>query len=412
MEPKSPQDERPASVVDTSAKKTNKLALGAGGLLIAIVAFTLGISIGNGQLHLGNTAATGPAGKLNYSSVDQVYNLLRQEYDGKLDQQTLMSGLKQGLVQATGDPYTQYFTADAYKKFDEQLSGNFSGIGAELGQDADKNLVVIAPISGTPADKAGVKPQDIIAEIDGQTTSGLSVDEAVTKIRGQKGTQVKLTLIRNHSQSIPVTITREDINVPTVTSKTLDGNIGYIHVSTFGDQAGQQTEEAAKKFHDANVKGIVLDLRGDPGGLVTGAVDIASLWLPKGKMIMQEKRGNTVVTTHTASGNDVLAGVPTVVLVDGGSASASEIVAGALLDNKAATLVGEKTYGKGSVQELSQPLPDGGRVKITVARWYRPNGQNIDKKGIEPTKKVTISDSDAAAGTDSQLQAAQDELNK
>jgi carboxyl-terminal processing protease len=412
MEPKSSSAKRPAGVAGQPVRKNNKFGLTVGGLLIAVVAFTLGISIGNGQLSFGKASSGDSPAKLNYSSVDEVYNTLRQKYDGNLDQQALVSGLKEGLVQATGDPYTQYFTADEYKKFDEQLSGNFSGIGAELGQDKDKNLIVVAPIEGTPADKAGVKPQDLIAEIDGQTTSGLSVDEAITKIRGKKGTSVKLTLIRDHSQSIPVTITRDDINVPTVTSKTLDGNIGYIRVSTFGEQSGKLTEEAAQKFRDANVKGIVLDLRGDPGGLVTGAVDIASLWLPQGKLIMQEKRGSTVVATHTATGHDTLEGIPTVVLIDGGSASASEIVAGALSDNKVATLIGEKSYGKGSVQEVSNPLPDGGRVKVTVARWYRPNGQNIDKKGIEPTQKVTVSDDDAAAGKDTQLDAAEAQLNK
>lgn len=402
------RDAQPANPVEVTKNKRNWNGL-FGGFLIAVVAFSLGIAVGDGRISLGNSVSSTLPGQLDYSSVDQVYNVLKSDYDGKLDSAQLLAGLKEGLVEATGDPYTEYFTAKQAKEFDEQLNGNFSGIGAELGQDKDKNLIVVAPINGTPAQRAGLKSQDIIAEIDGQTASGLSVEEAVSKIRGPKGTEVKLTLIRDRSQTVKVTITRDDINVPSVEARTLDGNVGYIQVSTFSENSARLVEAEARKFRDAGVKGIVLDLRGNPGGLVEAAVNMSSLWLPKGKLILQEKRGDTVIKTHTANGNDILAGMPTTVLINGGSASASEIVAGALADNKAATLLGEKSYGKGSVQELNE-LADGGRVKITVARWYRPNGQNIDKKGIEPNQKVTISDEDAAAANDTQLEAARSGL--
>jgi carboxyl-terminal processing protease len=382
------------------------------GIALLVSVFCIGVGVGDGRLHFGTTpsSANGAlSSQLDYSTVNQVYDVLRKDYDGKLDNTKLLDGLKEGLAQATGDPYTEYFNPADSKTFDDQLSGSFSGIGAELGQDADKNLVVVAPIDGTPAAKAGIKPQDIIAEIDGKSTTGMSVDDAVSKIRGTKGTQVKLTIIRDKSQTIPLTITRDDITVPSVDGKILDGNIGYMRVSTFSDTVGDLAQQQAQKFKDQNVKGVVLDLRGNPGGLVDQAVKLSSLWLPKGKLIMQEKRGGVNGTTYTANGNNILSGIPTVVLLDGGSASASEITGGALHDDGVATIIGEKSYGQGSVQELN-PLPDGSRLKVTVARWYRPNGQNIDKKGIDPDQKVTISDDDTKAGKDTQLEAAQAKL--
>lgn len=395
--------------------KRSKFGLLVGGLLIAAVAFSLGTAVGNGSLALrptqGASSKALPA-DLDYASVEQVYDVLRKEYDGKLTEGQLLDGLKAGLAEATGDPYTEYFTSSKYKTFNEQLNGaGFSGIGAELGLDKDKNLIVVAPIAGTPASTAGIKPQDIIAEIDGKVTTGLSVEEAVSKIRGKKGTEVKLKLIRARAETIDVKIVRDDIKVPTVEAKALDDNIGYIRVTTFGDNTGELVAKEAQALKDKGVGSMVLDLRGNPGGVVDTAIQIASLWLPKGKLIMQEKRGDTVIQTYTSNGNDILKDMPTTVLLDAGSASASEIVAGALRDNNAAKIVGEKSYGKGVVQGL-EPLGDGSQLKVTVARWYRPNGQNIDKKGIEPDQKITISDEDAAAGKDTQLEAAQASLKR
>lgn len=376
--------------------------------------FFIGLNVGNGHLdfkdHKTAVSSNLPA-KLDYSSVDQVYQSLKQNYDGKLTQAQLEEGLKHGLATATNDPYTTYFTAKEAKDFNDQLNNSFSGIGAQLGQDKDKNLEVIAPIADLPADKAGVKAKDIITDINGESTSGMSVDDAVGKIRGKAGTSVTLKIVRNKAEVITLKIIRQDINLPSVTTKTLDGNIGYIQISTFANDTTKLTKEAADKFKAAGVKAIILDLRNDPGGLLDAAVNVSSLWLPQGTNVLQEKTGNTVVQSYSALGGDELKGIPTVVLINDGSASASEITAGALHDNKAAYLIGQKSYGKGVVQQLIN-FKDGSQLKVTVASWYRPNGQNINHKGINPDKQVKISDEEAKAGTDPQLQAAQAYLKK
>lgn len=382
--------------------------VGLGAALIVVGVFMLGVRVGDGQISfstLSNQNKNLPT-KLDYASVTQVYNSLRANYDGKLDQGKLLDGMKAGLVQAAGDPYTVYLNQQSATSFNDQLSGTFSGIGAELGQDAQGNLIIVAPIGGTPASNAGLKSQDVIVGIGGAPTSGMSIDDAVSKIRGKKGTKVTLKVVRNKADDLSFTITRDDIKVPSVKSEILDGNIGYLKISQFSSDTAALAQKAAQEFRDKNVKGVVLDMRGNPGGLLSAAVDVSSLWLPQGKTILQEKRGNTLVSSQTATGGtDMLRGIPTAVLIDEGSASASEITAGALHDNGAATLFGVKSYGKGSVQQVIQ-LPGGTELKVTIARWYRPDGQNIDKKGITPEHIVKISDDDIKAGNDPQKDAA------
>jgi len=374
--------------------------------LAVLVIFGAGVLVGNGSIMInryGTQNGQLPS-KLNYTTVNQVYQALKANYDGNLSESQLLDGLKGGLVQATGDPYTDYFTPAAAKQFNDQIAGTFSGIGAELGKDADINLIVISPINGSPADKAGLKAKDIISEINGASTANMSTDDAVNKIRGKKGTKVTLQVIRS-GQTQNITITRDDITVPSVTYKILDNNVGYLQINEFGDDTTKLAMQAAQNFKDNNVKGVVLDLRGDPGGLLDAAVSVSSLWLPTGTKILDEKRGDKVIQTYTANGNDLLRGLPTAVLIDDGSASAAEITAGALKDNNAATLIGEKSSGKGSVQEIVN-FADGGALKVTIARWYRPNGQNIDKKGITPDKQVSISADNIKNGQDPQKDAA------
>ena len=374
-------------------------------LFLALLIFVAGVQTGNGSfgsLKI-NSNNKGLPANLDYTDVEKIYDQLRVTYDGKLTEQQLEDGIKKGLVSATGDPYTEYMPPSEAKEFNEQLSGSFEGIGAELGKDKDA-VIIVAPIADTPAAKAGLRPKDIIAEIDGKNAIGLSVEEARNKIRGAKGTQVKLTIIRGE-EKLNFTITRDTINIPSVESKILDGNIGLLTISRFSDDTGVLASKAASDFKSKGVKGVVLDLRGNPGGYLDAAVDVSSLWLPNGKTVLQERRDGKVVKTYKSTGNDTLQGIPTVVLIDDGSASASEITAGALHDNGVASLIGVKSFGKGSVQE-PQARTDGSLLKITVARWYTPNGKNIDKEGISPDQKVDRSLDDIKANKDPQLDAA------
>lgn len=379
-------------------------------VVILLVVFWLGVGLGNGTIGVSRGVDANKAlpSRLDYADVNRLYDLLKDKYDGKLNESQLENGLKTGLINAAGDPYTEYFSPEDAQKFNDQLSGSFTGIGAELGKDKNGNLIVISPIAGFPADKAGLKAKDIIVTINGASTQNMSIDDAVSKIRGPKDTAVKLGVIRG-SEHKDYTITRDSIKIPSVKSEILPQNIGYLQIFQFSDDTATLTHQAVQKFKDAHVKSVILDLRGNPGGEVDAAVSVASEWLPEGRTILQEKRDGRVEQTYKATGSHTIQGMPTVVMIDGGSASASEIVSGALKDNKAATLLGEKSYGKGSVQQILG-LNDGSEVKITVARWYRPNGQNIDKKGIEPDIKVSMTEDDFNAGHDPQKDKAIEQL--
>ncbi len=376
------------------------------GFVAFIVVFALGIEVGSGRINLSvHRASTGSLpNTLDYTSVNQVYQMLKTNYDGKLDANKLLDGLKAGLANATGDTHTEYFSASDAKDFNNQLSGTFTGIGAELGKDTNGNLQVIAPIDGFPASKAGLRAQDLIAEINGNKTTGMTVDAAVSAIRGPKGTEVTLQVVRG-DQVLTLKITRDDIKVPSVNSKILDGNIGYLQISQFSDDTGDLAKKAAAQFKSAGVKGIVLDLRDNPGGLVDAAVEVSSLWVPDGKLILQEKRGDVVMNTYRATGDNVLGDIPTAVIVNEGSASASEITAGALHDNKVARIFGSKSYGKGSVQSVLG-LSGGAELKVTVAKWYRPDGENIDKKGITPDQTTAMTEDNYKNNQDPQKDAA------
>ena len=385
-------------------------------LLLAVLIFGAGVGFGDGRLNLNvrqgpKPVANGLPDKLDYSSLNEVYQAVKANYNGELSQSQIIDGLKHGLAGAAKDPYTVYFTPKEAKDFSDQLNNSFAGIGARLSKDADGNLIIGEAIVGFPADKAGLKKQDIITEVNGTQTSSLTLDDAIGKIRGPAGSTVKLKIVRDKSQTLDFSIGRQTINLPSVTTKTLANNIGYIQIGTFANDTSSLMQKAAQQFKDAGVKGIVLDLRNDPGGLLDAAVNVSSLWLPSGTNVLQERRGSTVTQSYNAIGGDTLHGIPTVVLINEGSASASEITAGALHDNKAARLIGTKSYGKGVVQQLIN-LGDGGQLKVTVASWYRPDGQNINHKGITPDDIVKLSDEDIKAAKDSQLDAAQAYLNK
>lgn len=343
---------------------------------------------------------------LNFSETEKVYDLLKQKYDGKLDMQKLQDGLNKGLVEAAGDPYTVYMSEKEATEFQDDLNGTFSGIGAELGKRND-SLVVISPIEDSPAKKAGLRSGDIIVKINNDETSGLSVDAAVNKIRGEAGTDVKISIIRGDAPQ-ELTITRAQITVPSVKSEILPGNIGYLQITRFSDDTAQLASAAAQDFKSKNVKGIVLDVRNDGGGLLDAAVKVAGLWLDN-KVVVAEKQGGRTTSELRTGNNPPLAGIPTTMLINEGSASASEILAGALHDHGVAKLIGKKSFGKGSVQELID-LPNGGKLKVTVARWYTPKGKNIDKEGIKPDVEVELSADDFNNNRDPQKDRAVTEL--
>lgn len=389
----------------------NRRALIWCGMIIGvIIVFSLGVATGNGSLRIVRPGEfqdrSGLPRDLDFAQVYQVYDAFRQNYNGNLTQAQVLDGIKHGLADAAHDPYTEYFTPKEANDFNGQLQGqSLTGIGAQLDQDASGNIVVMSPIPGSPAAAAGVRAKDVITSIDDQSTAGMSVNDAVGKIRGKKGTQVTLGIQRG-DQQLTITITRDVISVPTATTKVLDDGIGYIQVSQFSDGTYGLVQQGIAQFKKQGVKKVILDLRDDPGGEVTTAQDIASLWLPKDALIMAEKRGNQVVDDYHATGVNPLKGMPTVVLVNGGSASASEITALALHDQHVATVIGEKSYGKGVVQSVIG-FKDGSELKVTIAKWYSPTGTSINKKGITPDQVVTESAADAAAGNDVQLRAAQ-----
>lgn len=314
----------------------------------------------------------------------ETWDMVKSKYvDQPVDDVDLFYGALEGLVQGLDDPYSEYFPPQEAKEFVESLTGEFDGIGAEIGK-RDGQLVIIAPIANSPAERAGIKAGDMIFLIDKEDVSALSIDEAVSKIRGKKGTQVTLTIAsKEDTQVRDVVITRDTIVIPTIVSEMKTGGIAYVRMSAFSDDTDVELKKAVKDLLVQKPKGFILDLRSNPGGYLDTAVNVASLWIPSGPVVLEgsEKTGTTALN---ATGKDaLLTNVPTVVLIDGGSASASEIIAGALQDTKKATIVGQTSFGKGSVQDV-QPLPDGSAIKLTIARWYTPNGRQIDKEGIVP----------------------------
>lgn len=387
-------------------KKVSKWVAGLIGAIIVAASFLiLGINIGNGDISFGGSGVTGLPAKLNFASINTVYQALRQNYDGKLTKTQVLNGLKDGLAASANDPYTEYFSPSQAKSFSNELNNSFNGIGAELGKNSSGTIEIIAPISGTPAAKSGLKAGDLITSINGTSTNNMSIEKAVTLIRGKPGTKVVLGILRG-SQTLNISIVRADITVPSVNTKIINGNIGYMQITTFANDTTQLANQAANKFVKDHVKGIILDLRNDPGGLLTSAINVSSLWLPNGQTVLTERRNGSIIQTSYSNGNDVLHGIPTVVLINGGSASASEITTAALHDHGDAYVIGTKSYGKGVVQQLIN-FPDGSELKVTIASWYRPDGKNINKIGITPDEKINLTSKDIASNNDTQLKAAE-----
>ncbi|MEX0934372.1 MAG: S41 family peptidase, partial [Candidatus Saccharimonadales bacterium] len=341
---------------------------------------------------------------LDYSSIDRLYDLLRKNYAGELSLEDLMLGLKQGLISATGDPFTEYLTAEEAEEFHSSLNGEFSGVGIEIGIRDDR-LVVIAPIADTPADRAGLRAGDAIVAIGEEDATDMGLQTAVSKIRGEDGTEVTLTISREGEELQDITITRGLIEVPSVNSEMLENNIGYIKLNRFGSSTSSDFRRVAQDLIDQGATAIVLDMRNNPGGYFDAATGVASEFLETGEVIVEERRGDEVIATERARNNGSLVGLPVVVLVNGGSASSSEIVSGALGDHGVATIIGEQTFGKGSVQQLIE-VGDGSMLRVTIANWYTPSGLNISESGVTPDEVVEMSQEDFAADLDPQLDRA------
>ncbi|TAL14869.1 S41 family peptidase [Patescibacteria group bacterium] len=347
------------------------------------------------------------AGNVDLSSLQATYKALKANYDGTLDDKTLIDGANKGMVSAAGDTYTLFMNAKDAASFADDLSGNIGGgIGAEISIRSDK-VTIVGVLKDDPAAKAGLQAGDTVLTINDVSTTGLTVDQAVSKIRGDVGTTVKLSIDRA-GQTMDFVVTRATITSPSVTSTVSSGGLGILTISRFDSETSSLARAAAQDFKTRGVKSVILDLRDNGGGYVDAAQDVLGLWLDN-KVVVTERTNGKVVSSLRSGSNPLLAGLPTVVLVNGNSASASEIVAGAMQDYKVAMLVGEKTFGKGSVQKLID-LPDGAELKVTVARWYTPNGKNITAQGITPDITVSLSAADSNAGKDPQLDAAQKEL--
>ena len=318
-----------------------------------------------------------------------------------------IEGRKKGTVAALNDPYSEYFNKEEYKKFVESTTGEFYGIGVQIGPVADSKLItIIAPIKGSPAEAAGLKSGDKIVSVNGVEYTVDEMEEAVKHIKGDRGSTVTLGIMSEGEGSVrDVKVTRDEIHMESVITASI-GDIAYIGLTQFEDDTVKEFTKALQEVSDK--KGLILDLRGNPGGILEAAVGVSDALLPKADIVSaKDNRGKEVF--HYTSDEKAWK-KPIVVLVNGGSASASEIVSGALKDNKAATLVGEKTYGKGVVQTLV-PLPGGGGIKLTTSEYFTPSGVNIQDKGIEPDVKVTLPDNVKAIGLehrdqDTQLQKA------
>lgn len=400
----------PKPLVEHQASIRNKKTVSLPMCILVVVAVGLAsFAIGTRSNQLFAGVGFKSTGSLDTSSLQEVYSTLKSRFDGELDSAKLIDGAKQGMVEAAGDPYTVYLSPSEAKEFNDGLAGTFEGIGAELGLK-DEKLNVASTLDNSPAKKAGVEAGDIILKVNNEETTGWSIEKAVSKIRGEKGTTVKLSIFRG-SEVKEFTITRDTITDPSVKSEVTADNIGIMRISRFGQSDTYNLARlAAQDFKEKGVKGVIVDLRGNGGGYRDAAVDIAGIWL-NDKVVMTERTHGKVTDELRSGTSPILAGVPTTVLIDGGSASASEILAGALKDNGAATLLGEKSYGKGSVQTIEN-LSNGGELKVTVARWYTPNGKNINKEGISPDKTVKITEADIAAKRDAQREAAIEELRR
>src|SRR3989338_3261982 len=346
------------------------------------------------------------ANEIDFEPFWKAWRLVESKHVGEEDinREKLVWGAIQGMVASLGDPYTVFLPPVELKDFESEIKGEFSGIGAEIGIRKDI-LTIIAPIKGSPAEKSGLKAGDKVLKIDDKFTSELTLDEAVHLIRGEQDTTVLLTIARNDDDKPrEVKVTRNVIKLPAITTGKEKDDIFRIQLHSFTQKSGDDFANAVREFLQSGSKKLIVDLRNNPGGFLNESIEIASWWLPEGEIVTQEVYKDRDPNLYKSYGFGSLEDIPTVILVNRGSASASEIPAGALKEHKKPVLIGEKAFGKGSVQEL-EPITDGTSLKVTIAKWVTPNGISISKEGLMPDIEVKISE-DTKPGEDPVLKKA------
>lgn len=401
-------------------RMTTKLLQSSGTLLVLVlIAFATGIFIGghkqsNAEViysFWGDVKEVQPEG-VDFTAFYKAWNLLKEKYvpattTDQISDEMLVYGAIEGLAKSYGDPYTTFFPPKESQLFSEQIQGSFGGVGMEIGVQDDV-LTVIAPLKDSPAEKAGLRAGDRIVAIDGISTQGIRVDEGVIKIRGEIGTEVVLSIVRaGVSEVFDIKVIRDTINIPTLKTYMRDDGIFEVSLYTFSANSHELFRGAVREFIQSGRSKLILDLRGNPGGYLDAAVDMASWFLPVGEVVVEESFGGDAVSVmHRSKGYNVFGeDFKMVILVDQGSASASEILAGALKEHGVATLVGMKTYGKGSVQELVG-VTDTTAIKITVARWLTPLGHSLSGVGLTPDFEVPVTEESIAQKRDIQKERA------
>jgi len=351
--------------------------------------------------------SSGQPGSVDFGTFWQAWQSIDENYlkSKEVNSQDRVYGAIDGLVNSLGDPYSLFLSPKKNEKFQEDIQGNFGGIGAEIGVKKNQ-LLVIAPLKDTPASRAGLKAGDQILKINATSTEGMAVDEAVRLIRGPEKSEVTLVILRKGwDQPKDFKIVRGTIIVPTLDYSMKESNIAYVQLYSFNANAEQLFYRNAAKALSEGARGMILDLRDDPGGYLDVAVDLAGWFVPRGTLVVKEEGRGGILQELKANGNAALAKFPVVVLINEGSASAAEILAGALRDDRGIKLVGEKSFGKGTVQELI-PLRDNSYLKLTIAHWVLPNGKILENGGLDPDIEVKRTDDDIKNKRDPQLDKA------
>ncbi len=362
--------------------------------------------------------ANGSAG--DYSTLQEIQQILQEDFvnPDAVDPKVLVNGAIDGQIKALGDPHTVYISPEDYQLGIDIIAGTFQGIGAQVDQDpVTGEIVIVAPFRGSPAEKAGIQPGDAITAVDGDSTKGWTVPQAVKRIRGEQGTPVSLSIRHSDGKTEDVTITRDTIVIPTVFArdvKDANGNtvsdLAYIELQQFTEQTVDDLRKELNRIADSGYKGLILDLRRNPGGALDATVAVADMFLDGGSVLTQVDRDGKRTEYDAKPGGEAV-NLPVAILVGPGSASGSEVLSGALRDHGRAKLIGEKTFGKGSVNHLRE-LSNGGALYVTIARWITPNGEQIEGVGLQPDVPVALSEDDVRNNHDTQLFAAIDYLHK